>query len=150
MASTFAERVTRIEANSNKIRFYAGDDTPQDYSLSALNKKANKLSSLEYGAIFIGVILGALAGYIFQQYVGIDFLLNTGFADLIENVKADMMVAGGLGAVAFGFAAFACTLAFNAKRKRLLQFWCAYVLGVLGANTLTLIADFELTQYLPL
>lgn len=121
-----------------------GDDTPQDFSLSALNKKARKSSSLEYGAIFAGVMLGALAGYIFQQYVGVDLILNTGLEDLIAKSQADLMVASGIGSVGLGFVAFASTLLFSTKRRRLLQFWSAYVVGILGANTLTIMAYFQL------
>lgn len=122
MASTFAERINRIEANDGVIKLFAGNGKPQNYAPSSLSGSIVSSKSLEYGAISAGVLVGIMAGYIFKRYAGINLFLDSSLIRIFELTKEDMMMAGGIASVAIGFMAFVSTLIINRKRARLLQF----------------------------
>ena len=68
-STTFAERLTRL--NSNSIKLYACNETPQEYESANLICAKPKVKRAYWTSIAIGGGLGALAGHMFKTNVGI-------------------------------------------------------------------------------
>lgn len=134
MDGNFSERLDRIRANDGTVTLFAGHEPPQDYPFSTISRRIKPVTYIHSAAILAGLIVGLMAGYFFKLTAGIDLLMSTSLGALIDMALADLVFASSLGVVAFGILAFIFTLVVNFHRLRLLQFWGAYVLGIVGLN----------------
>jgi hypothetical protein len=68
-STTVAERLTRL--NSNSVKLYVDNETPQEYESANLICAKPKVTRTYSTSIAIGGGLGALAGHMFKTNVGI-------------------------------------------------------------------------------
>ena len=134
-STSFSERLARSETST--FLLYAGDEAPQQYKPGNLICATSKVKKAEWSVIALGILLGALAGYMFKTNVGIEMFFAQPLMVVFGIVKADHMTAGICLAMIAGPV---CTLGFqlfSRTKNRLAQFWWAYLGGAVGANLMT-------------
>lgn len=84
--------------------------------------------------ILAGVLVGGIAGTLFEQNLGLLFILSLDWVTLYGLFLADYQLAAYAAACAIGPVGFLMALIFSCRSQGWFQFWVFYNIGVIGAN----------------
>ena len=128
--STFEERLSRI--NSGRPKNAADVVSPQQRKKLIHSAKGRRRVHLEMLAA--GGLAGGIAGILFAQNIGLLFLMTLDWITIQGLVLSDYKMGAYLAACAFGPVGFLWSVILSRKSKRGVQFWFAYMVGMLAAN----------------
>ena len=128
--STFEERVSRI--NGGMPQNATDVVSPQQREKLIHASKARRRIHLDMLAA--GGIAGGIAGTLFAQNLGLLFLMSLDWITIQGLVLSDYKMAAYMAACAIGPIGFVWSVILSRKSKRGVQFWFAFIAGVLAAN----------------
>ena len=128
--STFEERLSRI--NSGVPQNHEDVVSPQQRAKLIHASKGRRRIHLDM--LVAGGTIGALAGALFAQNIGLLFLLSLDWITIQGLVLSDYKMGAYMAACAIGPVGFVWSVILSRKSKRGVQFWFAYIVGVLAAN----------------
>ena len=119
-STSFADRLTRLDTNS--VKLYAGNETPQEYEPGKLICAMPKVKKAYWTSIIIDAIFGAIAGHLFKTNVGIEMFFSQPLLVMFAIVNAKQMTAGICLAMVAGPVCALTFQLFNRTKIRLAQF----------------------------
>lgn len=128
--STFEDRLSRI--NDGQPLNAAEVTAPQQRS-NLLNTGGAR-RRIHFDMLAAGAIAGGVAGTLFAQNLGLLFLMSLEWIMIWGLVLADVKLAAYMGVCAIAPVGFLWSVIMSRGSKRGVQFWAAYMIGVLGAN----------------
>ncbi|WP_299692512.1 hypothetical protein [uncultured Tateyamaria sp.] len=128
--STFEERLSRI--NTGKPMNAVDVVSPQQREKLMHSAKGRRRVHLDM--LVAGGIAGGIAGTLFLQNIGLLFLMSLDWITIQGLVLSDYKIAAYMGVCALGPLGFVWSVILSRKSKRAVQFWFAYMVGVLAAN----------------
>lgn len=126
--STFDQRLTRI--NSGKTQNASDVVVTSERLINTSGRKRR----IHFDMLVAGGVAGAVAGTLFEQNLGLLFLMSLDWITFYGLMLADYKLAAYVAACAIAPVGFLFSLIFSGTAKRAFQFWIFYGIGVLGAN----------------
>ncbi|WP_415920405.1 hypothetical protein [Tateyamaria sp. SN6-1] len=128
--STFEERLSRINDGAPQN----ASDVVSPRQNGKLMQKGEARRRLHLDMLAAGGIAGGVAGTLFAQNIGLLFLMSLDWITIQGLFLADYTLAAYMVACAIGPVGFLWSVIMSRNSKRAVQFWAAYIIGVLGAN----------------
>ena len=128
--STFEERVSRI----NKGASMNAAEVVSPQQRKNLMHTRQKRRRIHLDMLAAGGIAGGVAGTLFAQNIGLLILMSMDWLTVQGLVLSDFKMGIYMAVCAIGPIGFLWSVILSRKSKRAVQFWFAYIVGVLAAN----------------